>query len=148
MFANTKRSLVLMGLVVGAALPALAAQQPATTYEEMRAAAAVAAATTTSGFYTKTYSVIVNVDGTLALGPAGATSNSFGVSSPYYQVIFPSDVSRCVYTATIGDAFADVPAAGLVNVTRRAGNINGIFVQTFDPNGALKAHPFHLAVNC
>src|ERR1700730_7092757 len=97
------------------------------------------------GVNTKTYSAIVNVDGSLALGPSGASSNDFGCATcGIYEVIFPSDVSKCAYTATIGDALAGVPAAGLVNVTERAGNVNGIYVQTFDPNGGSRNHPFHI----
>jgi hypothetical protein len=50
--------------------------------------------------------------------------------------------------ATVGDALADVPAAGLVNLTERFGNPNGVFVQTFNPNGVRTNHPFHLMVQC
>lgn len=101
----------------------------------------------TTGVNTKTYSVIVNVNGSLALGPAG--SNSFNFGSPgIYEVDLPSDISHCVYTATIGDALTDVPAPGIVNVTQRAGNVNGIFVQTFNLNGVRANHPFHLQVQC
>ena len=133
-------SAILATLAAGAPLFANAEEQPRTS----PAAAAAAAPATTTGILTKTFSVIVNENGTLAVGPSGATSSSIG--SGIYQVIFPSAVNACVYAATIGDAGADVPAAGLVNVTRRGGNINGIFVQTFNPNGARTNHPFHLMV--
>ncbi len=138
-------SAIVAGLAVGAPPPASAEQQPSNSPVK----AATMAPLTTTGILTKTYSVIVNVDGTLAVGPAGAVSDDFGCATcGIFEVIFPSAVNACVYTATIGDAAADVPAAGLVNVTRRATTINGVFVQTFNPNGARTNHPFHLMVQC
>ncbi|AXE31055.1 hypothetical protein DK842_14840 [Chromobacterium phragmitis] len=120
--------------------PALAAGQPAS-----RASLASAAAATV---ITKTYSVIVNADGTLAVGPAGASSNNFGGNYGYFEVIFPSDVSKCVYTATLGDASPTFPALGFISVTLRSGNPNGVFVRTADTNGTANDHAFHLHVQC
>lgn len=120
---------------------ALAERQPPSRFA---AAAVTAAAVTVS----KTYSVIVNVDGTLAVGPAGAASDNFGSNIGAFEVIFPSNVSQCVYTATIGDALTNYPAFGLISVTQRAGNPNGIFVRTADINGTPNDHPFHLHVQC
>ena len=142
-------SAIIAGLAAGA--PPLASAQEAqpSSPPNFSAIRSAAVALTTTGILTKTYSVIVNVNGTLAVGPSGASSDDF--SSPsggIFEVIFPSAVNACVYTATIGDAAADVPAAGLVNVTRRAGNVNGVFVQTFNANGVKANHPFHLMVQC
>jgi hypothetical protein len=138
-------SVIVAGLALGAPPLASAEEQPASPPNS----AAKFKPLTTTGFLTKTYSVIVNVDGTLALGPAGATSDDFTCETcGIYEVIFPSPVNACVFVATIGDAFADVPAAGLVNVTRRATTIDGVFVQTFNPNGVRTNHPFHLIVQC
>ncbi|AXE36442.1 hypothetical protein [Chromobacterium phragmitis] len=120
--------------------PAFAAGQPAS-----RAPLAAAAAATV---ITKTYSVIVNADGTLAVGPAGASSNNFGGNYGYFEVIFPSDVSKCVYTATLGDASPTFPALGFISVTLRSGNPNGVFVRTADTNGTANDHAFHLHVQC
>jgi hypothetical protein len=139
-------SAIVALLEVGAPPLASAEEQPSTP---PTVRSAVVAPLTTSGFVTKTYSVIVNVNGTLALGPAGATSDDFG--SPTlgeFEVIFPSAVNACAFVATIGDDLADVPAAGLVNVTQRATTHNGVFVQTFNPNGVRANHPFHLIVQC
>jgi hypothetical protein len=135
--------------VLAMSAPRMASAQEAQPASPPTARAAVAAPLTTSGFLTKTYSVIVNVNGTLALGPAGATSDDFACATcGIFEVIFPSPVNECVYTATIGDAAADAPAAGLVNVTRRATTVNGVFVQTFNANGVKANHPFHLMVQC
>ncbi|MEO9384607.1 hypothetical protein [Chromobacterium phragmitis] len=120
--------------------PAFAAGQPAS-----RASLVAAAAATV---ITKTYSVIVNADGTLAVGPAGASSNNFGGNYGYFEVIFPSDVSKCVYTATLGDASPTFPALGFISVTLRSGNPNGVFVRTADTNGTANDHAFHLHVQC
>ncbi|MGC0151942.1 hypothetical protein ACPRNU_05725 [Chromobacterium vaccinii] len=133
----------LIALAIAAAAcalssPSLAAGQP----PSHRAATAAVIPVT------KTYSVIVNVDGTLAVGPAGASSDNFGGNYGYFEVIFPSNVSQCVYTATIGDALTDSPAFGLISVTQRAGNPNAVFVRTADSNGTVNDHPFHLHVQC
>ena len=140
-------SAIVALLAVGAPPLASAEEQPASP-PTVRSEAVVRNGGT-SGINTKTYSVIVNVDGTLALGPAGAFSDDFACATcGIFEVIFPSPVNACVYTATVGDAFADVPAVGIVNVTRRAGNVNGIFVQTFNAGGSRTNHPFHLEVQC
>ncbi|WP_225548429.1 hypothetical protein [Chromobacterium violaceum] len=123
-------------------IAAQAASQPAS--RAMRAAATAAVAPVV----TKTYSVIVNADGSLAAGPAGASSNNFGGNYGYFEVIFPSDVSKCVYTATLGDPTPTFPALGFISVTLRSGNPNGIFVRTADTNGTANDHAFHLQVQC
>ena len=95
---------------------------------------------------TKTYSAVVLANATLALGPSGASSFSLGTG--IYQVTFPSDVSKCVYTATVGDTPAGFPGPGLVVVTPRALNPDAIFVRTFAPNGVSQNNPFHIQVQC
>ena len=60
----------------------------------------------------------------------------------------PTQIAHCVYTATVGDALADVPAPGIVVVTQRAGNTFGMYIQTFDLNGVRNYHPFHVQVQC
>jgi len=136
-----------MGIVLISGSPSFAQRQQPPSKPGV--AEALAEPAGSLGVNTKTYSAIVNVDGSLALGPSGASSNDFGCATcGIYEVIFPSDVSKCAYTATIGDALADVPAAGLVNVTERFGNADGIYVQTFDPNGGSRNHPFHVHVQC
>ena len=138
-------SAIVALLAVGAPPLASAEEQPPAPPNS----AAEVKPLTTSGFVTKTYSVIVNVNGTLALGPAGTTSDDFGSSTNgFYEVIFPSPVNACAFVATIGDDLADTPAPGLVNVTQRSSTHNGVFVTTFNPNGVRANHPFHLIVQC
>jgi hypothetical protein len=108
--------------------------------------AAVPLAAGTLGVDTKTYSAIVGSAGGLRLGPAGSSSFSLGTGT--YEVDFPSDVSLCVYTATIGSSPATVVAPAIVTVTPRALKPNGIFVQTFSVNGTVENHPFNIHVQC
>jgi hypothetical protein len=121
------------------------AQQPPTP-PAVKALEALPAPAATLGT-TKTYSAVVLANGTLALGPSGASSVSLGVG--IYQVTFPSDVSKCVYTATVGDTPAGFPGPGLVVVTPRAVfPPDAIFVRTFAPNGVSQNNPFHIQVQC
>jgi hypothetical protein len=122
-----------------------AAQQPPTPQAQQALLDAATPALAKQGT-TKTYSAVVLADGTLALGPFGASSFSF--SAGVYQVTFPSDISKCVYTATIGDTPAGFPGPGIVVVTPRSGNADAIFVRTFNVGGAVQAMPFHIQVQC
>jgi hypothetical protein len=149
---------IFAAALVGAALlagsPSFAQQQPSgqqpptpqAAQATLDAVVAAAPVLPTLGV-TKTYSAVVLADGTLALGPFGASSFNFGIPGDY-QVTFPSDVSKCVYTATIGDTPAGFPGPGIVVVTPRSGNANGIFVRTFNVSGTPVNMPFHIQVQC
>jgi hypothetical protein len=100
----------------------------------------------TLGVDTKTYCALVGAAGVLKLGPAASSSLQLGTGT--YEVDFPSDVSLCVYTATIGTSPAAVVPPAMVTVTPRAANPNGIFVQTFSVNGTVENHPFNIHVQC
>jgi hypothetical protein len=150
------RSVLFPGAIVAVALitsslqPATA-QQPATpagvqAAQEQLLVGPAAPTLGTLGVNTKTYSAVIGSDGRLLLAPAG--SSSFAFSAGVYEVDFPSDISKCVYTATVGDTPAGFPGPGIVVVTPRAGIVNGIFVRTFAPGGAVEAHPFHIQVQC
>ncbi len=135
---------------VGAALLASSltfAQQPPTPPAAKALQDAVApSAAGTLGVDTKTYSAIVGAAGVLKLGPAGSSATFLGTGT--YEVDFPSDISQCVYTATIGTSPASFLQPAIVTVTPRSGNANGIFVQTFSPAGAAESHPFNIHVQC
>jgi hypothetical protein len=122
------------------------AQQPPTPSAAQALQALVAPAAGTLGVDTKTYSAIVGAAGVLKLGPAGSSASPIGTGE--YEVDFPSDVSLCVYTATIGTSPATTPAPAIVTVTPRISNVNGIFVQTFSVNGTLENHAFNIHVQC
>jgi hypothetical protein len=123
------------------------AQQPPTPPATKALQESVApSAAGTLGVDTKTYSAIVGSAGVLKLGPAGSSSTQLGTGT--YEVDFPSDVSLCVYTATIGTSPATVVPPAIVTVTPRAGNADGIFVQTFSVTGTVENHPFNIHVQC
>ncbi|WP_137939601.1 hypothetical protein [Chitinivorax sp. B] len=131
--------LAITTLFAGA--PAIADQQPATTTAMLGAAPLLAPIAVT-----KTYSAAVDAAGTLIFGPAGASSNLLLAGS--YQVIFPSDVSKCVYTAILGSTAPASPAPGIIVVSPRAGNVNGVFIKTTNLAGVLLNQAFHLHVQC
>jgi hypothetical protein len=135
---------------VGAALLTISlsfAQQPPTPpAAKALQESVVPSAAGTLGVDTKTYSAIVGAAGVLKLGPAGSSSTLLGAGT--YEVDFPSDVSLCVYTATIGTSPATVVPPAIVTVTPRAGNADGIFVQTFSVTGTQENHPFNIQVRC
>jgi hypothetical protein len=135
-----------VGVALLTSLP-LFAQQPPTPPAAKALGELAAGAAGTLGVNTKTYSAVVLANGTLALGPAGSSSIPL-IGAGVYQVTFPSDISQCVYTATIGNTPAGLPGPGLVSVTPRAGNADAIFVRTFAPNGVSQAAPFHIQVQC
>jgi len=140
------RSAALVGAILLTNFPSFAQQPPtppaAKAMEELEAAPAAGSL----GVNTKTYSAVVGQLGSLILGPAGSSSLFLGTGT--YQVTFPSDISKCVYTATAGTSPAAFPAPSFVVVTPRAGNANAIFVRTFAPGGGVQNNPFHIQVQC
>jgi hypothetical protein len=64
------------------------------------------------------------------------------------EVIFSHDITGSAYIATIGLAGSfDISAPGQITVVGRAGNANGVFVQTSDSTGTPTSLGFHLAVH-
>jgi hypothetical protein len=93
---------------------------------------------------------VINADGTVARSDGAnvpATGHLVGFTGSY-QIIFYRNVTGCAYTATIGNAGAGNPLHGTIIVALRAGNNNGVFVDTRDLTGALADRPFHVVVNC
>lgn len=86
---------------------------------------------------------VVAANGTIARSSPGVTVNRTGAGS--YEVFFPRDVTKDVYTGTIGGIDIESPV-GLISVSRRSGNANGVFVLTraFDNTNADLS--FHLTV--
>ena len=145
-----RKSALRSAAFVGAALLTTSlsfAQQPPTPpVAKALQEAAVPLAAGTLGVNTKTYSAIVSSAGGLRLGPAGSSASL--ITTGNYEVDFPSDVSLCVYTATIGTSPASFLAPAIVTVTPRSGNPNGIFVPTFSVTGTPENHPFNIHVQC
>ena len=89
---------------------------------------------------------VVTGAGLLARGRGVTSATRAGEGR--YQVIFNRDVRGCTYIASIGDAGAAAPAAGLVETSQLATNVNGVSLRTQNSNGAPTDRPFHLIVVC
>jgi hypothetical protein len=72
-----------------------------------------------------------------------ATSNKLtGEGSGAYEVLFDRDVSACNYQATVANQ------TGMVLVSPRGGNVNGVYVATRSAVAAATDIAFDLAVFC
>lgn len=91
---------------------------------------------------------VVNGDGTLARSfPASVKTIHIGTGT--YEVSFTGrNQTHCSWTATIGNAGTGTSANGFIQVDLRAGNNNGVFVETTDTTGAAADRPFHLHAMC
>lgn len=76
-----------------------------------------------------------------------ATTTSSRTTVGNYEVDFYENVDACSYQATVGPAGSGI-ATGFATVAARSGNAKGVFVETFNANGAAADLPFHLAVHC
>jgi hypothetical protein len=96
----------------------------------------------------ETLYAVVASDGTLQRGVGVTAANRVGVAgSGTYEVIFNRDVRACVFTATLGGGTI-ATFLGEVNATGRAGDVNGVFVDTNNSDGTAADKGFHLLVNC
>ena len=92
-------------------------------------------------------SAVVSAPGGLVRGSSGASVVKLGVGQ--YEVRFRRDVSRCAYTATIGDTGNQLQYyPGEVFTAGGHLSPRGVFVETKNPGGGLSDYPFHLNVNC
>ena len=104
-----------LGAVLLTASPSFAQQPSSSAAAQAARELATPTVAGSLGADTKTYSAIVGRVGALILGPAGSNASSLGTGT--YEVDFPSDVSACVYTATIGTSPASFLAPAIVTVT-------------------------------
>ena len=96
---------------------------------------------------------VVKSDGTLARGKGALSATQFGVSNGTYGVRFDRDVTKCVYTATIGlsavqDTVTGTSPPGEITVAPLVNVPNGVFVSTHNSAGTSESRGFHLALNC
>lgn len=97
---------------------------------------------------TRSTSAIVFADGTLAAGLAGTKSDKLPGIAGTYEVIFPRNVSKCVYTATLGDPNPTTAFPGFITVDPRGTTPDGVFVKTYNTAGVSTDLAFHLHVLC
>jgi hypothetical protein len=91
---------------------------------------------------------VVNSDGSLARAGCPGTVSTL-LSAGSYQVSFPRDITACGFVGTVGlSTFAGTSPPGIITVVGRAGNPDGVFIQTSDVTGTLTSLGFHLSVQC
>jgi hypothetical protein len=92
---------------------------------------------------------VVNSDASVARSGCGQTTSSAAGSSGAYDVVFSEDVRQCAYNATIGSSADEgtVPP-GFVTVVGDNGNVDGVYVETFNSSGTETPEGFHLLVTC
>ena len=91
------------------------------------------------------------------VGPAGVLSRGLGVTASHrlgrggYEVIFNVDVTKCSFTATLGDPTAPgniIPPVGFVGLAPRYQKPHGVFIATSDTSGLATDSGFYLQVIC
>jgi hypothetical protein len=94
---------------------------------------------------------VISANGVVARsdGANPATTGKLAGFPGAYRVGFFRNVRGCVFVATLGGSTnVGTPPNGLVVVEGRFDNVNGVFVQTYAPNGVAADRGFHLFVNC
>jgi hypothetical protein len=89
---------------------------------------------------------VVNASGSIARGVGTTAVGRTSLGS--YEIIFGQNVANCVFMASIGESGNISPTDGMVTVGRRAGNLNGVRVNTRNQNGMAADRGFHLIVVC
>lgn len=90
------------------------------------------------------YFAAISAPGQRIRGNATTASHTSG-GSGLYTVGFGTNVSACVYTATVGTTDGSPAPAGRATVRDEGGNVG---VQIVDASGAPADLPFHLIVAC
>ena len=94
---------------------------------------------------------VINGDGTVLRSSTlpFTLSSSTRLGTGLYQLIWNHNVTGCGWVATIGvGTFGGSVPGGEITTAGRAGNTNGVFVETFNSAGTLADLPFHLIVIC
>jgi hypothetical protein len=89
---------------------------------------------------------VMNASGSIARSAGTTSAGRLGLGA--YEVIFGQNVTNCAFVGSVGDADAGTGTSGAVSVARRAGNVNGVRVETRTLGGALADRAFHLVVVC
>lgn len=89
---------------------------------------------------------VVNKSGSIARSSGTTSGGRLGPGD--YEVIFKTDVSKCLYLAVVGSPTTGAASAGYATVGSRLKKLDGVEVATFAPDGTATDEPFHLAVFC
>ena len=90
----------------------------------------------------------VNSNATLAMGQSFRATGVLSLGTGIYQVDFDRNITNCSYVAGPGDPGVGGGNAGFVAVTQRSGDVNGLFIRTFDTVGTGLARNFFVHVMC
>jgi len=123
-----------------------APQPPLVSYKHTRAFSVTGTAAGMPPTAQSFYAVVGNTGGLVrGFEATGAHQLTTGT----YQVDFAQNITGCAYLGTIGlTGSLGASAPGEITVVGRAGDANGVFVQTFNSAGALTNLSFHLGILC
>lgn len=88
------------------------------------------------------------VNGSGSIARSAGTTSAGRLAAGVYEVIFGQNVQNCVYVASVGDSGDGTGTSGAATTARRAGNGNGVRVETRNLAGAAADRAFHLVVVC
>ena len=63
-------------------------------------------------------------------------------------MLFDQGVDSCAYLAGLGTNTSGAPPAGFATVAERSGEVDAVWVTTYNAAGAVTSEPFHLTVYC
>jgi hypothetical protein len=89
-------------------------------------------------------SAVLAANGSFVSGAGVVNTVAFGAGA--YSVDFDQNVASCAYVVGLGAS--GTPPAGSATTAERAGNADGVWVNTYNATGAMTAEPFHLTVYC
>jgi hypothetical protein len=92
------------------------------------------------------YTAAVQDNGKLKRGVGVKKANKLGKGE--YEVIFNSDVDKCVWVASIGLPGTGNPLPGIISTALRKGNNKGVYVLTGDQKAFLENLAFSIIVTC
>jgi hypothetical protein len=87
---------------------------------------------------------VVTAAGVLSRGTA---TNVIRLALGTYEVAFARDITGCAFIGTTGGTGFE-SSFGTMSITKRAGNANGVFLETRDQAGAAVDRAFHLTIIC
>lgn len=92
---------------------------------------------------------VVNRNATLARGKGAIAVTRGDTATGSYIVVFNKDVTRCLWTATIGlSGTVGVEQPGEITTVRRFNNPRAVYVTTHNSSGVEADRSFHLFVGC
>jgi hypothetical protein len=145
-----KRLAVMLGVPVAALAVSIGGYQIVTASGGVNTGGQTHAAPAISATCTGTHVwAVINADGSKARAGGACSGTTSSGSGGSYDVIFPKNVVKCAYVATVGSpARSGTVPPGYAVVVGAAISVNGVFVQTFNSSGTLTPESFHLIVDC